>query len=201
MSIDISKIKQMSEKKLKDKLMKYEIKRWQASRGKNMDFSIQTLNQYEVYYNDILKINPDGEDGMGVNQLKEPFISLGLASSKEDVDALIKEVDSDMSGRIEFDEFLEIIKNSAKKKDNHNNNEKITNFFKNLSENKFSGNSNLSNFSFKTIMVILRRENLLKCFKDDSSKEEKADSERILKAYYNLYCDQIKSKNKKGKIN
>ncbi len=196
MSLDIDKIKLMSDKKLQDKLMKYELKRWQASRGKNMDFSIDTLNQYQTYYDDIIKINPDGQDGMGVEQLKEPFISLGLAYSKDDVDLLIKSVDTDGSGRIEFDEFLDIIKSQTKKKGGLKKNEKITTFFKNLSENNFTGSSNLTHFSFKTVMNILRRENLLKFFlsKDDDDKKEGG---KILKAYSNMIHEETKNKNKK----
>jgi centrin-1 len=196
MSIDLDKIKLMSEKKLKDKLMKYEMKRWQASRGKNMDFSIQTTNQYQVYYDDILKINADGQDGMGVEQLKEPFISLGLASSKDDVDLLIKSVDADGSGRIEFDEFLDIIKNQSKKKGGVNKNEKITTFFQNLSENNFAGQSNLSHFSFKTVMNIMRRENLLKFF-ISKDEEDKKEGGKILKAYSNMLQEQVKNKKNK----
>ena len=196
MSIDLDKIKLMSEKKLKDKLMKYEMKRWQASRGKNIDFSIQTTNQYQVYYDDILKINADGQDGMGVEQLKEPFISLGLASSKDDVDLLIKSVDADGSGRIEFDEFLDIIKNQSKKKGGVNKNEKITTFFQNLSENNFAGQSNLSHFSFKTVMNIMRRENLLKFF-ISKDEEDKKEGGKILKAYSNMLQEQVKNKKNK----
>jgi centrin-1 len=195
MSIDLDKIKLMSEKKLKDKLMKYEMKRWQVSRGKNMEFSIQMTNQYQVYYDDILKINPDGQDGMGVDQLKEPFISLGLASCKEEVEALIRSVDSDGSERIEFDEFLDILKNQSKKKGGIQKNEKITTFFKNLSENNFTGKSNLSNFSFKTVMNIMRRENLLKFFLS-KDEEEKKEGAKILKAYANLLQEQSKLKKK-----
>lgn len=192
MSIDVDKIKQMSEKKLKEKLMKYEMKRWQESRGKNMEFTISTMNKYQVYYDDMLKINADGEDGMGLEQLKEPFISLGLAYSKDEVNELIDSVDEDGSGRIEFDEFLDIIHSNSKKKTVSN--EKITTFFKSLANNDFSSaKTNLSNFSFKTVMNILRRENLLKAFigKNDHEKEEGI---KILKAYANLLNEQAKTK-------
>ena len=192
MSVDIEKIKQMSEKKLREKIMINEMKRWQESRGKNMEFTIQTMNKYQVYYDDMLKINADGQDGMGVDQLKEPFISLGLAYSKEEVSDLIISVDEDESGRIEFDEFLDIIHNNSKKKTVKN--EKITTFFKSLANNDFSNKKeDLSHFTFKTIMNIKRRENLLKAFigKTQSDTDE---GMKIMKGYSNLLSEQAKNK-------
>ena len=148
-----------------------------------------------MYYDDILKINEDTVlPGMGVDQLKEPFISLGLASCKEEVDALIRSVDTNSNGKIDFEEFLDIIKNQGKKKGGVQKNEKITAFFKNLSENNFVGNSNLAHFSFKTVMNIMRRENLLKYFLS-KDEEEKKEGAKILKAYSNM-LQENKGKNK-----
>jgi centrin-1 len=141
------------------------------------------MNKYKKYYDDIGDINPDPDDeGMGIDQLEEPFISLGLAYSRDEVGDLIASVDDDGSGKIEFDEFLRIIHNKSKKKSKGN--EKITSFFKNLANNNISKESDLHHFSFKTIMGILRRNNLLKAFM--GSDKEKSEGERILKAYSSL---------------
>lgn len=181
---DKESIKQLNTEEMRRKLMGYEIKRWQESRGKFVEFDIKTMNKYKKYYDDIAEINPNPEnDGMGSEQLEEPFISLGLAYSKEEVDKLIESVDDDGSGKIEFDEFLRIIHNKSKKK--AKGNEKITNFFKDLASNNISHESDLNHFSFKTIMRILRRDNLLKAFKPKTDSE-KMEGEKILKAYSNL---------------
>jgi centrin-1 len=169
-----SKEEKMSIQEIRKKLRNYETKRWQESRGKFVEFDIKTMNKYKKYYMDIASINPDGEDGMGIDQLEEPFISLGLAYSREEVGDLIMSVDDDGSGRIEFDEFLRIIHNKSKKK--AKGNEKITSFFKNLANDNISNESDLRHFSFKTIMGILRRHNLLKAFLADD-KREKDDGE------------------------
>lgn len=166
-----------------ENIMKYEMKRWQEQRGKFVEFDIKTMNKYKVYYDEMCQINPDGEDGMGVEQLKEPFISLGLANSKDDVNALIDSVDDDCSGRIEFDEFLRIIHNKSKKKEKGN--EKITTFFKNLANNNVSKEHDLNTFSFKTSMNILRRDNLLKAFLGKND-EEKIEGSKMLRAYSSL---------------
>jgi centrin-1 len=176
---DKSKEDKLSLNEIRIKLHNYETKRWQESRGKFVEFDIKTMNKYKKYYVDIASINADGEEGMGLDQLEEPFISLGLAYSRDEVSNLIDSVDDDGSGRIEFDEFLRIIHNKSKKKSK--NNEKITTFFKNLANDNISNESDLKHFSFKTIMGILRRSNLLKAFSKES--KDKDVGEKVLKAF------------------
>jgi centrin-1 len=186
--------KELNSEDMRKKLLGYEVKRWQESRGKFVEFDIKTMNKYKKYYDDIAEINPNPDnDGMGVDQLEEPFISLGLAYTKEEVENLISSVDDDDSGKIEFEEFLRIIHNKSKKK--AKGNEKITNFFKELASNNISSETDLHHFSFKTIMGILRRNKLLKAFKNDDPKKpdpEKIEGEKVLKAYSNL-VDKKKS--------
>ena len=102
------KKKQKSQKEkqedLQNKIWRYETKKWQENRGKFIEFDIKTMNKYKVYYEEINELLPNKkeEEGMGIEQLEEPFISLGLAYSREDVEKLIKSVDDDDSGKIEF---------------------------------------------------------------------------------------------------
>jgi Ca2+-binding EF-hand superfamily protein len=173
-----------TESQIRQKLIQYETKRWQENRGKYVEFDIKTVDNYQKYYDEIFDLVPrkdeKKEGGMNADHLEEPFISLGLAFSRGEVDKLIQSVDDDGSGEIEFQEFLRIITNTSKKKSKGNEN--ITNFFKKLSKNTISKEQNLTHFSFKTIMGILRRENLLKTFLSDTDTE-KSQGERILKAY------------------
>ena len=176
--------KDISSEDMRKKLMGYEVKRWQESRGKFVEFDIKTMNKYKKFYDGIAEINPNlNKDGMGLDQLEEPFISLGLAYTKEEVENLISSVDDDDSGKIEFEEFLRIIHNKSKKK--AKGNEKITNFFKDLANNNISNESDFNHFSFKTIMGILRRANLLKAFRSQADAD-KLEGEKILKAYSTL---------------
>ena len=170
----------MTADQIREKLMDYEMKRWQEKRGKYVEFDIKTMNKYQKYYEEMRTINPDGEEGIGVDQLEEPFISLGLAYTRDEINNLISSVDDDGSGRIEFGEFLRIIHNKSKLKTQGNN--KITSFFKQLANDKLGGNSDLKHFSFKTIMDIMRRKNLLKAFLS-KNPEEKKEGEKVLKAY------------------
>ena len=171
----------MSADEIRQKLMDYEMKRWQEKRGKYVEFDIKTMNKYQKYYEEMRTINPDGEEGIGVDQLEEPFISLGLAYTRDEINNLISSVDDDGSGRIEFGEFLRIIHNKSKLKTQGNN--KITSFFKQLANDKLGGNSDLKHFSFKTIMHIMRRKNLLKAFLAEKDSEEQKEGKKVLKAY------------------
>ncbi|MCQ2821415.1 MAG: hypothetical protein MJ252_29495 [archaeon] len=183
----------MSPDDIRNKLMDYEIKRWQEDRGKYVEFDIKTMKKYNKYYEEMKSINPEeDQEGIGVEQLEEPFISFGLAGSRDEINTLITSVDDDGSGRIEFPEFLRIIHNTSKLKTKGN--EKITNFFKDLANNKLGGGKDLTSFSFKTVMGIVRRQNLLNAFliedKDETttdkkdkklSKKEKLQEEKLQK--------------------
>ncbi len=51
------------------------------------------------------------EGSVGIDQLEELLISVGLMESREEVKQLIDSVDEDKSGKIEFAEFLKMILN------------------------------------------------------------------------------------------
>ena len=59
-------------------------------------------------------------------QLEIPLIGLGFADSREEIDEMIKAVDDNGSGNIEFNEFLSIITNNG----GDEKTAKIFNFFK-----------------------------------------------------------------------
>lgn len=47
---------------------------------------------------------------IGILELEEPLITLGIAKGRTEVKKIMDEIDKDKSGEIEFDEFLEILK-------------------------------------------------------------------------------------------
>lgn len=181
-------IEKESIKDLREKLMEYEIKRWQEQRGKYVEFDIKTMNKYNKYYEEMKGINPEQHlEGIGVDQLEEPFVSFGLAHNRDEIKALINSVDDDGSGRIEFQEFLRIIHNKSKLK--ISGSEKITQFFKKLANDKLGDSKNLKHFGFQTIMGIKRRQNLLKAFLSKNPKD-KSEGTKVLDAY----CEMISKK-------
>ncbi len=55
-------------------------------------------------------LDEDGSGYIGISELEEPLISLGIAENRKEVKAILDTVDEDKSGCIEFQEFLDIIK-------------------------------------------------------------------------------------------
>ena len=52
----------MTADQIREKLLDYEMKRWQEDRGKYVEFDIKTMNKYQKYYEEMTTINPDGEE-------------------------------------------------------------------------------------------------------------------------------------------
>lgn len=52
----------------------------------------------------------DGSGAIGIDELEEPFIALGLVNNWDEIKELVAIVDQDGNGEIEFDEFLMIIR-------------------------------------------------------------------------------------------
>ena len=55
-------------------------------------------------------LDADGSGAIGVEELVDPFLALGIADSLQHVQAMVDRVDDDGSGEIEFKEFLRIVK-------------------------------------------------------------------------------------------
>lgn len=51
----------------------------------------------------------DGGGTIDTEELTNAFVSLGISDTKEEVAALVREIDTDGSGEIEFDEFSQVI--------------------------------------------------------------------------------------------
>ena len=81
-------------------------------------------------------MDDDGSGSIGVDEIKGPLIGLGLVGSLEEVENLVKLVDEDGSGMIEFGEFLDIVLN----KTNDVKARVITDFFKNLTNGRYNTN-------------------------------------------------------------
>ena len=75
--------------------------------------------------------SPIFKGSIGVDQLEDPFIALGLVQSRDEVQAMIDLVDKDKSHTIEFDEFLMIMQKLKKGKDDQKSSAIFT-FFKKM---------------------------------------------------------------------
>ena len=79
---------------------------------------------------------------IGIDELEEPLISLGIAQSVAEVKRIVDSVDEDKSGQIEFNEFLHII---SSKNGTGTDGNGIVEFFKGL--NLYSISWLMANFN------------------------------------------------------
>uniref|UniRef100_K3X9X3 EF-hand domain-containing protein n=1 Tax=Globisporangium ultimum (strain ATCC 200006 / CBS 805.95 / DAOM BR144) TaxID=431595 RepID=K3X9X3_GLOUD len=54
-------------------------------------------------------LDADGSGEVGLNELEDPLVSVGLARNREDVQKLIDGVDKEGKGEVTFDEFLNLM--------------------------------------------------------------------------------------------
>ncbi len=88
-------------------------------------------------------MDADGGGSIGLEELENPLIGLGFADSREDVETLIKSVDQDGNGDIDFGEFCLIIK----KTDRDEKSQQIYEFFKQMTKGSLKlGVSHSGNF-------------------------------------------------------
>ena len=66
------------------------------------------IERLRGYFNEL---DLDGSKSIGIDELEGPWIGLGVANTREEINAMIYEVDED--GEIEFEEFTQIIKNKG----------------------------------------------------------------------------------------
>jgi len=78
----------------------------QKLKSKNYEDTSTRLMETEV-----VSLSPGKID---IDELEEPLIALGLCETRDEVINIMKKVDIDGNGTIEFEEFLLILKNAGK---------------------------------------------------------------------------------------
>ena len=71
-----------------------------------------------------INISNNEENTIGLAELEDPLITLGIAKSREEVTDIINDFDVNQNGKLEFDEFLDILNGKSQKKDRKNTNRK-----------------------------------------------------------------------------
>jgi hypothetical protein len=98
--------KQLAQKELEAK----DFKRWVKHRNPNLNRTIDQKNQRNQTLREWFDfLDDDGSGEITRDELGLPLISLGLAPSMAEVDALINTVDQDGSGEIDFYEFTDML--------------------------------------------------------------------------------------------
>ena len=70
-------------------------------KDKYIDFTDEQMKVLNECFRDL---DEDGSNAIGIDELEDPLIALGLVDTREQVEKMVKQVDDDMN--IEFKEFL-----------------------------------------------------------------------------------------------
>lgn len=117
------------------KIRESQERKWLSSCGKKhlIDFDDKERGKLKQYF---ASLDLDGSGSIGIEELEEPLISLGIAETREQVRRIVDLVDKDGSHQIEFGEFIAILKaknqNTPGSTQNDNQSAAIIEFFKGL---------------------------------------------------------------------
>lgn len=91
-----------------------DFRNWLRKHGKGhyIDFEDDKRKKLWEYF---VSLDDDGSASIGANELEDPLIALGLVQDRQQVDEIIRKVDDDDTGEIEFQEFLKIISMGKRK--------------------------------------------------------------------------------------
>lgn len=132
-----------------------------------------------MYWEIFDSLDSKNANSIGVDDLEEPFLALGLVNHKDEIRSLVQTVDLDGNGVIDFYEFLLVIRSIKNNK--QNTQDGIQGFFKNIISGQFDKNSKPdSHLSFKLKFSQYRRKMLLNAILLDDFNPEKHKAQNVL---------------------
>ncbi|KAG3083719.1 hypothetical protein PI124_g6194 [Phytophthora idaei] len=81
--------------------------RWLDKHGRNSNLKT-TREQLALMRRWFDSLDADGSGEVGLDELEDPLVSVGLAGSRDDVQRLIEEVDANGTGSVTFEAFLNL---------------------------------------------------------------------------------------------
>mmetsp|Transcript_43321 Transcript_43321/g.50147 ORF Transcript_43321/g.50147 Transcript_43321/m.50147 type:complete len:276 (-) Transcript_43321:73-900(-) len=180
--METKKEKQKQYKENVGKLVESQERKWMASHGRKhlISFDDKERAKLKQYFN---SLDDDGSGSIGIEELEGPLISLGIASTRDEVQKIIDSVDEDGSGQIEFNEFLHII--SSKNNDSSDGDQGIVDFFKDMIVGKLAGGQISNKLPFQLIISTVRRKKLMDALMSADDKK-KTEGEKVLTNYAKL---------------
>ena len=143
-------------------------------------------------------LDEDGSQAIGVDELEDPLIALGLVDTREQVEEMVSSIDDDMN--IEFEEFLKLVKGGAKtqkkmmahaNEDANNDQDIIFNFFQKLTSGELQPNKDMK-VGFGIYYSQERRKKILDAIFDVRDPERNQQGKKILENYRTQLGDQMK---------
>jgi hypothetical protein len=155
-------------------------RKWLSKHGRRflINFDEKERREMKQYFK---ALDQKNHGSIGIEELEELLISVGLAQTREEVKKLIDTVDEDHSGKIEFDEFLDMIQSEGE-----GESQDLINFFKKI----ISGNldSNIpQGLSFQLMISNLRRRKMMCALNIvPTTPTESKNGMKILEAYKSM---------------
>ena len=176
---------------------KYDLRKWLRKTGKDkyIDF---TDKQQAILQDCFNELDDDGSQAIGVDELEDPFMALGLVDSRKQVEMMVREIDED--GNIEFEEFLQLVKGGDKtkatllkhcNKDENNDIDVIFDFFKKLSNDELSSNKDMK-IGFSIYFTQERRKKILEAILSGGKNNMTVEGKRMIGKYADQVDNQIK---------
>ena len=166
-SLKLPHLKKLRYEENIQKLQQHDNREWMKRRGKSqyIDFDNAQRSKLKKVFRELDK---DHSGALDVDELYEPLLALGLVDSRDQVQDLVTKVDNDKSGIIEFEEFLNVIRN-ARDKEGENT---LIQFFKDLTDGKIF--NNFEDLSFQLLLSGRRRELMLQSYlgRNNGTKEK-----------------------------
>ncbi|CAD8086355.1 unnamed protein product [Paramecium sonneborni] len=153
---------------------------WLIKRGyqDRIDFKDSEIAELRKYFS---SLDGDGSGAIGIEELEDPLIALGLVNSREEVEKIMNEVDEDGTNEIEFKEFLTIMRGVQKGNNDQGEKNPIYDFFKKMSNGQLEKGMD-KHIPFKLNVSLFRRKQILNAITSDQ-KELKDKGQKILQAY------------------
>ncbi|GMI38849.1 hypothetical protein TrCOL_g10234 [Triparma columacea] len=156
----------------KEEMLKLNTLQWLTVRGKGAKMG-ERMEQEKMLRDWFEALDADGSGDISVDELEEPLISIGLVSSKEDLEEMIRKYDSSGDGEIDFQEFVKMVMT----REEGGKPNAMLKLFEDFS-NGLLGNRLLP---FSTLIHMYSRKQLFNAIMA-SNAEEKAEGMQVLKA-------------------
>ena len=172
------------------RLHKFNNNEWLKKHGKGdfIDFNSRQRAKIRKIFN---QLDKDGSGALGVDELYEPLLALGLVENKKQVYEMMIKVDTNKSGLIEFEEFIKIIKQ------NSGVNDTLVMFFKDLSNDKLL--EDMNGLPFSLMLSNKRREFMMQgCMAKNVNVREQG--QKIMNAFAEELKEEHDLANKKLKL-
>ncbi len=102
------------------------LKKQMSSRKKQADAALLDDTKIKEMFD---MLDADGGGTIDTDELTQAFVSLGISDTREEIDRLVQEIDTDGSGEIEFSEFREVIYKLQSQRDSAGEIYKAFNYF------------------------------------------------------------------------